>query len=558
MVVQVEDTSIDNFPDVDWEIIQPGGAVTLFNDNVTTSVEVGNLELLATDDANYPAGGGWFGPYTLNPAKTVTALLEVDIVCPNGLYFMVDGIPVNTDIQFEFSARLIDDAGAALGGWTLLEAATLTESTLEPQRFTRTYVVASGRYEIRGRRVNAKGGSPARMTQTHWQAARAYLAPVTAYDGVTLLALKIRATNSLNDQSRSRFNVIATRKLPVWDSEDGVWLDAPVDLAPTQSPVMAFCDAFRATYGGMLDDDYLDMDELMAMDAKFTTLGITFDWVFDSRSTLLEIARAICRVGRCVPMMAGSRLFMVRDEEVETPIGMFTPDVMVTDSFRREVKLFEFDRTDSVLVEYVDPVSFEPSELLFTLPGGTTLNPERLKLPGCTSETVAYREAAYVASVQRYARERVSFRTGMEGMIPAYGDLVAVSHDVPQWGTSGVVTEILLASGSTRVRVSEPLTFVGGTTYSVMLRDRYGAPQGPYAATVGADSFEMVLAVELDDTQYAIGPDYDPPVFSFGPTGSETRLFKVVMIKPSGGEEVEIECVPYLPVVYAYDDATPP
>jgi len=33
----------------------------------------------------------------------------------------------------------------------------------------------------------------------------------------------------------------------------------------------------------------------------------------------------------------------------------------------------------------------------------------------------------------------VTFRTELEGLIPTYGDLVAISHDMPQWGTSGEV-----------------------------------------------------------------------------------------------------------------------
>ena len=33
----------------------------------------------------------------------------------------------------------------------------------------------------------------------------------------------------------------------------------------------------------------------------------------------------------------------------------------------------------------------------------------------------------------------MTFRTELEGLIPTYGDLVVISHDMPQWGTSGEV-----------------------------------------------------------------------------------------------------------------------
>jgi hypothetical protein len=44
-----------------------------------------------------------------------------------------------------------------------------------------------------------------------------------------------------------------------------------------------------------------------------------------------------------------------------------------------------------------------------------------------------------MAAANRYRRRMVNFRTELEGLIPTYGDLIAIAHDMPRWGESGDV-----------------------------------------------------------------------------------------------------------------------
>lgn len=553
--VAIEDTALENYPEATYWVRNPGESFTEFPDHVITSVEVGGIELFGTNEDQYPVSG-WVGPFTINPPGTATTKIEIDLICPGGLYVQADGAYLDTEVDYTFEARLIDDAGDPLGSWFLLETAQLVDSTNDTRRYTREFTVAAGRYEVRGTRTDTAAPSSAVMSKTLWQGARAYLPQVGTYEGVTTLFTKIRATNNLNDNSRSRVNVIATRKLPAYDPEDG-WLTDPADLVATRSPIMAFCDAFCSEYGGRLSRSYLDMDELMAMDAELAAAGIYFDWVFDQKTTLLEAARVICRVGRCIPMMAGSRLFMVRDKLQTTPVAMFTPSTIGEGSWRREIKLFEFDRYDSTVMEYIDEDTFETKEVTCTLPGGTADNPERMKLPGCTSRTVAYREGMYQSSVRRYLRTRLSFRTGLEGVIPTYGDLISVSHDVPNWGQSGNCLVMNAGVSSTMLQLSEPVDFQG-VACKVMLRDRYGQPQGPYDCTDTGNPFTLQVDEVLDPDLFAFETGWERPAFTFGPVDRVSQLARITSIKPGSGEEVEIECVPYNPAVYDFDDADPP
>ncbi len=91
-------------------------------------------------------------------------------------------------------------------------------------------------------------------------------------------------------------------------------------------------------------------------------------------------------------------------------------------------------------VNYFDGTLFMPKQVTAKLPDGTDTQPAELDLFGVTDYTQAWREGIYMAAANRYRRKLISFETELEGHIPTVGDLVAVSHDMPQWGLSGDVT----------------------------------------------------------------------------------------------------------------------
>lgn len=541
--VFIEDTPIDNFQEVEYEFYGPGDAVTLFANDVVTSVEVANIELKGTNESGYD----WSGPFVANPANTTTTSLEIDIVFPAGLYYSNDeGGLDSLTVTAVFEYRPIDNAGSPTGSWATLATISKTLATVTPQRFTVAATVSSGRYEVRAHRTNDKNTSARAGNTMQWGALRAILPETTDFGAVTLLAVKIRATNNLNDQSSSRINVVTTRMLPTWDGSS--WT---TEVA-TRSPVWAFCDVFRnAIYGGRLPDNYLDMTALAEMDALLDGLGIYFDWVFEQRTSVWEAATAIARVGRCSPLLNGSRITMVRDEAKTLPVAVFNAENIVEGSFRWDIKLFEVGNNDSVEVEYIDPTTWKQETIICTLPDGTYNNPEQIKLAGCTDRDWAYREGLYLAAVQKYSREKITFQTGLEGYIPTFGDLISVVHDIPRWGQGGYVVGIR----DTTVQLSVPVTFGGGTHY-IVLRNKDGSAAGPYQVTAGGADNVVVLATTIPN-DFFFDYQHEPPYFQFGAADEWARLCLVRGIRPQG-DTIEIECAPYDVRMYEFDEEIAP
>lgn len=428
--IRIEDTAISSFPEIDYEIIEPGTSLTLFPSNVVTSIEVAG-QLAET--------GTWLGPYVANAAGTSANALAIDVVCPRGLFYANDSGGLDTaPVAFTVEARLIDDAGAPLGAYVVLGSEAIVKATATPQRVSYRYTGLSGRYEVRLQRTNAAGGTSRFADDLNWSGLRAYLPETRTWSGQTLIAMRMRASNSLSSQATRKVNVIATRKLPIWDSASGAWTAPQV----TRSPAWAMADILRADYGGGLADARIDIDQLVTLAATCAARGDTFDGRFDSVLTLWEALRKVGQAVRTRPYLQGGIVHFARDEAATVPVALFSMRNMVRGSFSVDYIMPTDETADSLNVGYFDEDVWSMRRVSAALPGSASEVPLKIDLFGVTQRDQALREGTYLAAVNRYRRKRITFATEMEGFIPAYGDLIAISHDMPAWGTSGEVVAV--------------------------------------------------------------------------------------------------------------------
>lgn len=545
---QLDDTPTGDFNEVELEICPPGTDVTLVESSVTTSLEVANIELLGPNEELYD---GPSGPFTLNEWDTPIHRIAVDVSFPQGLYSMSDkGKLESESVTLLFEYREIGEFGAAIGSWTNIANPTITRSDNTPQRITFSQGVPAGRYEIRGRRTTDKPESTRKATMARWEAAKGYAKSIGNFGDVTVIAMKALATNNLNDQSAKAFNVIVTRKLPTWTSGGG-W----GSRVATRNPIWSFCDLFRSTYGAKLPEQYLDMPTLKAMADVFEANNTKFDWIFDSPMTIWEAAKMILRVGRAVPVPRGSLVTAVRDVPQTLPSAVFNQHNIIQGSLSKRLAMFDFQPFDGLTVEYTDPDTWKPKEVNCVLPGRDGLNLDRLKMPGITSRNRAYREGMHIQARRELQRKTVIFQTGLEGHIPAYLDLVSITHDTVRVGQGGM---ILAYNSSTNVMtLSEQVQFAAETiVHKIAIRGDDGAIIGtPITCYPGPDANKVILASDpspaLDFSENRV-----PPLYAFGVADLWSFLGKVTGIRPIDSKTVELTVVNYVPQSYDYDDST--
>jgi len=556
--IQIGDASISDYQEVEYEIIPPGGSTTLFATNVYTSPEAGGHTLLAPNEEEY-VPDGWVGPFPVCPVGSETEKIEIDLVFPKGIYLMNSAGQVGgLAITVEAEKRLIDDAGAPLGDYSDLmtpSPISITGKTTTPQRKTYSTGVSIGRYEVRLRRTGTKKLSPRAGNDVVWEGLRAFISSTEEHDfgDVTLIAVKIRASNNLNANTQQRFNVIATRKLPLYES------GGFTDPQPTRSIVWALVDIFRSLYGGRLEEGFFDWDVLLELDALYTSRNEYFDWIFRDASTVWATAQAVARTGRAIPLLSGSLITMKRDGPLDVPVAMFNQENIVSGSFQWDVKLWDLDEYDSIQIEYTDPsTGYKQEQVVAILPGGTGDHPEDIRLSGVQDRTHAYHAGLYMMACKRYLRENITFDTGMEGFIPTYGDLIAVSHDVPSWGQAGYVVNAVRGEGTLyHLWLSEPVIFAEDVEHQILLRGRTANVIGPLTAIKTEDGQQVAInsPTEID---FLLDGTTEPMLFLFGVSNQITKYLKVMKIEPQGQEVIRVSAVADMPIIHSFDSLVPP
>lgn len=536
--IRIEDTPISSFDEIETQIIEPGGSITLFPSNVVTSVEVSGQEALTST---------WLGPFVANAEDTQAQYIGIDVVMPRGLYYANDDGGLNAvSVTWTVQARLIDDTGAPLGSWATLGTPTVTAATATPGRYSYRYAVTPGRYEVRFQRTDTKQTGSRYGHELSWAGLRAYLPETRDFGNVTLLAMKMKATNNLSSQASRKINVICTRKLLTWHPSTG-W---STEAAATRSIAWALADQLKnADYGGGLADARIDLQGLYDLDAVWAARGDTFDGRFDSTLTLWEVLSQTAKAGRAKPYMQGGIVYVVRDQAVTVPVAMYSMRNIVRGSFGMEFLTPSDETADTISVSYYDNVAWKQRRVSAELSGSAASKPAKIELFGVTDRQHAYQEGLYYAACNRYRRTIIRFQTEMEGFIPSFADLIAISHDLPQWGQSFEC--VAWDAGTRTLTVSEPLTWDSGIHY-VGLRKRDGSMSGPYQVTAGADAYHVVLATSPDFTPYTgLTEERTHGCFGWGETWRQ--LARVTAIRPRGLNTVEIECVNEDPSVHTAD-----
>ena len=535
--IRIEDTPIASFEEVNFQIVSPGSSVTLFNPDVVTAPEVAGQELLS---------GSWTGGFAINPADSEVTHIGIDVLLPRGLYYANDtgGLEVRS-ASWKIEVRAIDTEGDPVGNWLTLGSESMSAATTTPQRLSFKYPVSLGRYEVRATRIDSKDTSSRVGHEVRWSEARGYLAGGVAFpDNVTLLAIRMRTTDNLSQRSSRLINCIVTRKLPVWSASSG-WSSA----LPTRSIAWAYADILRASYGAKLTDERIDLAALAQLDQVWTSRGDKFDGVFDQQVTVWEALTRAARCGRAVPFLQGGIVRLVRDESRTLPVALFSTRNIVKNSLKIQYVMPGEETADAVTVEFFSSRTWKPDEVTVSLPGSSSTNPAKLRLFGCTTEAHAMREGLYLAAANRYRRRIITLRTELEGLIPTYGDLIAIAHDMPSWGTGGEI--VAWDPDSLIATLSEPVGFIDEQSHVMALRRRDGGVSGPHAVTLGGDTQQVVFA-EPPQIPIETGLSAERTHFAFGIAEQWSLMARVIAVRPRG-EQVEITCVAEHPAVHTAD-----
>lgn len=537
--LQIEDSDFSGYGEIEYQIIRPGEKVTLFPDNVVTSEAVQGLELKGPNEEDYSV----LGPFVTAPAGSISNSIAIDVTFPQGAYDIdaKKGNIRSASASFKFDARLINDSGAAIGSWFTVLERTETFATQTAQMLSYKINVPEGRYEVRGYRTNNVSSESRIKSTVQWSGLKAYIVSEQDYGNVTLLAVIIRATNNLNSNTSRRINVIGTRRIPTWNPVEG-WGAA----VATSNPAWVFADVVRnAEYSLGLATSKLNMAELYRLSQLYAARGDEFNGVFDTTQTLWKALQTVGMVGRATPIYYAGTIDLVRDEAKSIPSQIITPALIKKNSFKNSYKIGTSQTPDVVEVEYFDRDTWKTDTVECFLPGSRKSDRTKIQLIGCTNRDHAWREGMYAAAVNRDQRRRIEWTMELDGLLPKFGDLVWLSHDIPQWGQSGRIISFNPSTG--RVVTSEPLKFTEGETHQIAFRKKNGKADGPYTINKDPNPIEGVNSAivsgngaNLNNIYISDGINSDLTQYQFGRADRIAQPVVVLSASPNNNGEVAL------------------
>lgn len=571
--LQIENTQINYYQDVQYEILPPGVQPTIAQANVVTSHEVLGQTMLTAQ----PIGG-----FAATAPQFFASAIGIDLVFPKGLgYADTSGNLLALSAQFRLEARPINDFGVATSDWYVLASETITAAQTTPLRISRKYTLPTGsitafdgafgiggigaRVLVRITRLDTINTYYTALHDMTWAGLRAYLtAPAPLAPSATHMALRIRATEQLSGMSQRRVSGIWRRKVRTWAA--GVW--GPE--VETRNPMWARLDKLtNAVYGDGLPDARIDLQSHADLAAVYDARQDHFDILFDSKITSIDADRTICMAGRAVPFQRAGVCTVVRDQLQTLPVTAFTSRDIVPGSMSIGYALATEVTADAVIIEYFDNHTWIWTEIKCNAPGVTTpVNAVRQRVMGITGATHAQREGLYMAAQNVYRRKFPKFTTEMQGLLPAYGAAALFHPAMPGWGQTGDVA--FWNPATLTMGLTEPAAFTSGAQHFVSLLRDDGSVTPAIAVTPGPTANDLVLAsaplladgvtlmtLVLDDA------NRERPKFVFGAQGQHRIMVRVLGIRKAGrgkdgAQSIEISTVAEDVRVHAVDNALLP
>lgn len=562
--VQIGDTDIRAFKDVEFAYIGPGQASTdvaggagLVDSSMVTAIEVGGQDM---QDLNP------LGPFSACKPGAQVSKIHLDMVCGKGLgHVNGAGDMESAEVRWVVRTRLVDDEDAPLAAWAMTASETLVRSTATAVQVSYSYALPAGRYQVSVQRASAYSDNSRDLNDLTWVGLRATLTrPGIVDPNATYVALRIRASKQLSGSSQRKVGVQWQRLLPVYNGS--TWA-----VAHTRSPAWALYDIWaNSEYGRGISATRIDLATLYALSQVWAARQDRFDFLFDSKMTVHEAAMLIARAGRAVPLVRRGRYTAVRDAAQSLPVAMFSPRNIQKDSFSLDYSMPREDAPDTIRLQYRDGRFWEDRYVVAQVHGAGLIAvyeqsagrpagvpaPEitvDLQMQGVIGAAQAKREAAFLAACSRFRRTTASWTADVEGLIPAHGSLLAVAHDVPAWGQHAQVQEYNAVSRT--ITASQPMAWTAGAVHHLRMQTKTGGVTDPLLVTKGASDAKIIFTIAPPFSPAFNDADVEDTKFMFGPAASVCEMVRLKSIRPASDGTIQMTGVVEDARVHAADNA---
>lgn len=422
-----------------------------------------NVDSVAGALLDAPSGSG---PLVTRTSSVNATQLAVDI--EGNLYSVnsTNGAYENLSCDITLEYRLVG-SGTWLPFVGSVATITLNSASTKPLRLTYTRQVAAGQYEVQARKVTANVTASNQQNSIQWSTLKTYQVDNGSYKGESRFGIQVQASGQLNG-SLDEVNCMGTAKpMPYWNGS--AWVTATTRANGLSNPGAQILLLARGIYdedgrllaGLGLPDSQIDIESLKLFMVWCAAKGFTFDYFLQETMSIGDLIDAIAAVGMGEKSYHTGKLGVIwfSDEQpVESVLNMGT---IKAKSFSVE---YDTQATaDELEFQYFDRDRNNTWKSIRVLAPGVTMPvaTARHPLTGVTTEAHAAVLARFHMAQNVYQRKTVNNETDLEHLTFRRGTVIALSHDMTQWGYGGRVKAAVNSGGTVTLTLDDVVPAVG-------------------------------------------------------------------------------------------------
>lgn len=397
----------------------------------------------------------------------------------------------------------------------------LSSKSTTPLRRSFPLDVPAGQYEVRMRKITPELENVSEGANTvYWTQLKSYLPDKSDYAGQPRTQIMIRASGQLNGALDEVSWVARSQPLDFWDASvegGGGWsIVTEPGASGVSNPGAQILSLLRGIRreggekllaGAGLTDNRIDMDSLKGFMTHCALHDYRCDMVVQENMGLIDLMQTIASCGMgSVGRMSNGKWGVTWFSDDQPVRGVINMASMKTRSFAVS---YDLRRTaDELQVEYFDASAGWSWQTVSVPKSGTQAVEQtaRRQLLGITCEEHAAELARFYKGQDIYGRKSISFEMDWEYLTHQRGSLVALSHDLTQWGYGGRLVSAQAEGVNVTLELDSPVPSAG--------------PNGSAARFIG-----LRLAGEMQYRVFAVEPfDGETTTLTLKPAVDENEV----------------------------------
>lgn len=447
---------------------------------LTPGINVHHVEDLYNGDALLSAYNPqvWYSGFSGMPEQKIPFYSNADTVAGgeltnNGPFIFRTTSPNTTQAQIDLEGMLYDvDKHGTIhgnnvpvyiqwrpvgGSWQGVPMHVISNSNTRVIR--RTYTVqfpTAGHYEVgvrlgQPRWNEGSGKDECRFSFTTMKS----IQPDNAtYQGISRIGIKLMATGQLNGAPDEIRCVAVAEPIPVWNGTQWVTEHTSNPGAQILAYARGIHSGGQRVAGMGMPDHKIDIPALQAFMLHCAANGYTYDYWLTEPRNHDEVLNSIARAGFGQITRANGKLSIVWAADEQPLSGVVNMATIKKGSF--QVDYTFANAADGIEATWFDAEAWETKTLRVPAPGVTTmLNPAQLQIEGVTNEAHAAQLARWHLAQSLYQYKDISYNTDIEHLSYRRLSMLALQHDLTQWGYGGRLVSAVNNAGVVTLTLDE-------------------------------------------------------------------------------------------------------